>query len=135
MVSNHHYYEILETAQAADMTFANEHLEAFANSFVIGNKSARWIDLLRNRPKKVFGISHKLESDLDRRFCSLTSDLGKYATEKIGIYYDFADSPICVSGKDALILGTDRDAIFSLVPGRSALLFSHEGRAWECTKT
>ncbi len=128
------YYEIFEKAQKADESFANMHLKAFVHSFVIKVRRARWEELLCKRPKKIFEMSHKLEDVLEKRFCSLTSQVNQYKTKTVGLYYDFSESPLLVTGEDALLLGTDRDAIFSLVAGKKALFFFHEGRVWACSK-
>lgn len=128
------YYEIIEKAQKADDAYANKHLKAFVNSFIIKAKRSRWSELLCKRPKKIFEMCHKLEEIIDKRHCFLTMDLDDYYTERIGLFYDFLDPPLCITGNDALTLGIDNDAIFSLAPGKRALLFSHEGRVWSCRK-
>jgi hypothetical protein len=128
------YYKILNNAHHADPKLAELHLSSFVESFLTKGRRERWKALLAKQNFKTYTDASKLEGCLDTHQCeTCVSPVHVLHTIK-GVFYNFVDSPLIVSGKDALILGLNRDAIFSSRPGKSAFFFSHEGRLWLCQK-
>ena len=134
MSANDRYYVLWDRSEPCDRPLADEHLKGFANSFVQKNRRARWRQLLDKRGKKLFAESHSLERALDQAYCQKVDGVDRLDLGAQGVYYDFLDEPRLVKSKDAVEMGVDRDAVFSVVAGRKAVLFSHEGRAWLCQK-
>jgi hypothetical protein len=97
-------------------------------------EEGRWLELLTRRPRRIDRYSSKMHADLDRRVCA---NMGQRLTETPGlkgegVYYDFYDSPRVVPVEALLNLNVPGDAIYSLVPGKLAVYFFHEGEVWIC---
>lgn len=128
-------YQVYENAELCNEELEHMHLEGFAKSFIKNAHMDRWINMLTVKRKNLYKNSSKLENHLDKTHCILVSK----ATDKIpqnaeGMYFDFIDRPIIVTHEVGYKLGGYADAIFSLEAGKYAYYFSHEGRAWLCTK-
>lgn len=126
---------IENNSDSCDETMLTQHLEKFVSSFVLPDRQGKWEHLLLKNRKRSYKNSSKLESHLTKQFCLLVKKEDMYINlETKGVFYDFRDSSFFVSLEDALILGDYQDAIFSMIPGKLALYFSHEGRIWLCQK-
>jgi hypothetical protein len=55
---------------------------------------------------------------------------------KLGVYFDGTEPPCRITAPEASTLATERnvDAMFSMVPGKLALFFFHEGWSWKCER-
>src|SRR5260221_231067 len=104
----------------------DHHLAAFAEAFVIPARRERWQELLTRRGKNTFANSAKLAAVLDARYCSRDGDWGVDDSHS-GVYYDFSGEPEVMTLAQATEKGYFRDAIFSMIPGKFALHFFHEG--------
>lgn len=49
-----------------------------------------------------------------------------------GVFYDFHGSPRVVPVEMLLNVNSPGDAIYSLIPGKLAIYFFHEGEVWLC---
>lgn len=127
-------WEILDTASEIAGSVYDEHMTAFVESFVEGNRRDRWLYLLLERPKNVFRNSHKLYNDLNRSQCFRCKDTNEIALDQRGVYYDFYSAPKNLTLREALLVGADSDGIFSIKPGKIALYFFHESEIWLCKR-
>ena len=128
------YYALWDNTEPCARNIADEHLLSFVDAFVEQPRRTRWKQLMKKRGQKLFEISHKLEAVLDHSSCRRIDDVHACFREAEGVFYEFSDEPRWVSLDIAVALGTDRDAVFSITPGKRAILFSHEGRFWLCQK-
>lgn len=124
-------WEVLEACPVADEAAWLQHAAGFALAFVVSAKRERWTELLAWRPRRIGGDSHKLHSDLDRRHCRVVAELPA-AIRGSGLFYGFFDAPRMVPAESAAMVAGGGDAIFSLVPGKLAVYFFHEGEMWLC---
>ncbi len=123
---------------------AERHLRAFALSFVEKNHAGRWIHLLVEKLEKSGEALHRLEYQLDGRYCreagrgadTFPSSLAEVYGSARGVYFDGSEPPCKISVAEAATLVTERfaDAIFSLVAGRRALYFHHSSGMWVCER-
>lgn len=113
---------------------ADHHLECFVRAFVQKSRQDRWNHLLRKRDTKTYNSSHKLYDVLDRAYAK-SSDLESIDETKAGCFYDFSDIPESLTFAQALKRGLNRDAIFSIDPGKFAIFFFHEGDILICRRT
>jgi hypothetical protein len=127
--------ELLEATPVADEVTYLRHMTAFVEAFVLAARRERWLYLLREKPKRAPRDAHKLRNDLDVRWCtgpwSYGDDLG---LTQDGVYYEFFGEPHVLSPAEAESIGTGRDAIYSVVPGRLAVFFFHEFETWLCRR-
>ncbi len=124
-------WETLASCPLAAEELWLQHAARFAAVFVAPAKRERWSRLLARRPRRIFGDSHKLHTDLDRRTCRLVADLPAGICGD-GLFYGFSDAPRVVPAALAAVAAGGGDAIFSLVPGELAVYFFHEGEVWLC---
>ena len=114
--------------EVVDEATRENHLTAFVQSFVVREKKARWIQILNNKPDKARRDGHNIIGDLDYRWDSMR-DL-KNLKQK-GVYYEFTEKALWLPTEDALSIGQQQDAIFSIEPGKLAVFFFHEFRLFE----
>jgi hypothetical protein len=124
-------WDELESCPTADEELWQKHVEGFVTAFIVPAKRERWLELLTRRPRRIGRDSHKMHSDLDRRTCCKFGSVVPPALKGDGLFYGFHDVPRVVSVELAAQL-TWSDAILSLVPGKLALYFFHEGEVWLC---
>lgn len=124
-------FELLEACPIADEAEWLRHAEGFASAFVVPAKQERWAEMLAQRPRRIGRNSHKLHADLNRKRCQLVSTLPTLVRGS-GLFYGFFDAPRIVPASSAAIAAGGGDAIFSLVPGKLAVYFFHEGEVWLC---
>ena len=124
-------WDALDACPVADEAAWLEHVTGFTDAFIVAAKRERWLELLTRRPRRIGRQSHKMHTDLDRRRCRNVGWAVPADLKGEGLYYDFAGSPqvVPVELLRQLQLG---DAILSLVPGKLALFFFHEGEVWLC---
>jgi hypothetical protein len=125
------WWQLLETCPVADESEWLQHVTGFVAAFVVPAKRERWAELLARRPRRIGRHSHKLHSDLDRRTCRQVAELPA-AVRGDGLFYGFFDAPRVVPATSAAVAAGASDAIFSLVPGKLAVFFFHEGEMWLC---
>ena len=113
---------------------AQLHLTAFVMAFVVPEKRDRWGELLSRRGRNTFRNSSKLMDALDKRYCVQVDGNWNLLPSRHGVFYDFCGEPEVKSLAEAIVLGNDTDAIFSLDPGHLAIHFSHEGWSWICQR-
>ncbi len=110
------------------------HLAAFVDAFVVAIRRERWKDLLLLRRNRAFRDSSKLMDHLDTRFCRRVDGAFGLARDVRGVFYDFSEEPHWTSLQEARERGEHHDAIFSVVPGKVAIHWSHEGWSWLCRR-
>jgi hypothetical protein len=124
-------WQLLEACPNADEAEWLQHAAGFVTSFVAPARRERWAELFARRPRRIRRDSHKLHSDLDRRTCRRVAELPA-ALRGDGLFYGFFDAPQVVPAGSAAVAAGAGDAIFSLVPGKLAVFFFHEGEVWLC---
>ena len=122
----------MESSPVAEEAMWIEHASRFVTAFVVPARRDRWRWLLLERPRRIGRDSHKLHSDLDPRFCQSEGVLPPEVLTGEGLYYPFADLPRVVPASSIDLAVGNGDAIFSLVPGKLAVYFFHEGEIWLC---
>lgn len=120
-----------------------QHMIGFIDNFIISNQKDRWKHLLVKNRKRAWKNAGKLESHLVTKNCTLLkiNDLPINFDNK-GIYYNFYNfydddkKFLYINNKNAFILGQNEDAIYSIIPGKLVLYFSHiqENKIWLCKK-
>lgn len=126
-------WDILSAAPLADEEVWTEHFTRFVESFVQKDRSERWLHLLLSRPKQIYSNSHKLHQHLDWSKCSQLEDTSQLNQKSKGLYYNFINEPMILTVADALIAGPEDDGILSVVPGKLAVYFFHEGNHLLCS--
>ena len=112
----------------------DNHLSSFVHSFVLNSRRERWLDLLMNQKDKAAQVKSKLVNALDERYCRRVKTINGVDPGTMGVFFDFYSSPSVVPLSDAMTKGDCRDAIFSVLPGKLAIVFFHEGELWFCAK-
>ncbi len=123
-------YEIFEKAIDSSSEEADKHLIEFFKAFMPKQRNERWIHLAKKRSSRAHRDSHKLSGLLNFGLATKitnASNLGKYSD---GVYWDFIDNPIITTPREAFVLGDYQDGIYSLIPGKLAIFFFHEGDIW-----
>lgn len=122
---------------------AEKHLRAFAELFIDKNYSDRWIHITIEKREKAEREIHKFERHLNIRYCGLMADVDAFPVSlaetygtKVGVYFDGTESATYMTAPEAASLAEERntDAMFSLVAGKLAIFFFHEGWNWECER-
>jgi hypothetical protein len=54
--------------------------------------------------------------------------------KKSGVYYGFMSEPTVLTLAEAFEQGYYNDAVFSLIAGKAAIHFHHEGWIWYCRR-
>lgn len=118
-----------------DISDIEQHMRSFAEAFILSGRKEKWIGLLCERPDTITKSSSKLFNHLDHNFIEqndLLVDVAPYDTA--GIFYNFSDSPKCISLREAIDAGEGSNAIFSIKPGELAVCFFHDGWNFVCKK-
>lgn len=112
-----------------------QHLQAFAEAFIIDSRRETWVELLRERPDTLFFKSTKLFNYLDHNYVEQDNALSNMAEEDVvGVFYDFKHDPKVISFKQACEEGKTHDAIFSIIAGKLVIYFFNEGWNFVCKK-
>lgn len=120
-------WAILDAAPPAEEATLTQHFSAFVASFVEQVRRERWLHFLLNRPRQVFKNGRNLYGCLDERRYSPLKDPSQLQHKGQGVFYGFIDEPVLLTLEEAVVAGYYRDAIFSMIPGKKAIFFSHEG--------
>jgi hypothetical protein len=131
MATRNRWNEMQAKYEAVDKETCQRHLAAFVKSFVVREKRERWVNILLNKPDKARRDGHNIIGDLDRDRCSFISSNDLAKRKHKGVYYEFSDKALWLPVEDALSVGQQVDAIFSLEEGRLAIFFNHEFRLFE----
>ena len=107
------------------------HLQSFVDSFVVSARKDRWKGLFAKRSGKLHRQSHKLYQALDRRYCQVEPDPKGFDWNSKGVYFDFCSEPFFKSFNEAWTFH-GFEAILSLIPGKLAFYFFHEGELFVC---
>ncbi len=127
----------------ADRVEATKHIADFVQAFVDRTFRHRWMHGLLEKPSKAKETLVKFGRHLDQRRCRLLEgpELHLEALEVMcgprkGLYFDGLDEPCFVTAEEASTRANNAcsDAIFSIVLGRKAIFFFHEGWAWLCER-
>ena len=123
-----------ENDRKCDKETYRDHMVKFVSTFVEKHHRERWLHFLINRPKQLHSNSAKLRNHLDRRYCIEMSTLERLHSDRMGVFCDFFDfsDPLFVNTTRAIALAGSRDALFSVVPGKLAACFFHEGTVLIC---
>ncbi|WP_425617450.1 hypothetical protein NA78x_001128 [Anatilimnocola sp. NA78] len=124
--------KILTAAEPADLALWEAHARAFVTAFVQKPRRDRWLFLLLQPTEKTRHNSHKLHADLDRAKCREVKWPWKPGPTAFGIYDQFTGDPKLISTDDIMLVGPMYDSIYSLVPGKRAVFFFHEGEMLLC---
>lgn len=118
-----------------------EHLEAFIAAFVEEHRRDRARHIMLEAPHKALDELHKLPDWVrDARASELVGSAGfpaalarRFGTRR-GVYVDQSLHCACLTSAEAATWAgmKSSDAIFSMEPGVTALLFHHEGGIWLC---
>ncbi|HEX9998769.1 MAG TPA: hypothetical protein VGB45_16660 [Abditibacterium sp.] len=132
--------EILAKYEEVDKETFQSHLSAFAQSFVMKEKKERWMHILLNKPEKARQIGPHIIGDLDKNLCGSSNRDALAKHKGKGVYYEFSNpqKALWLPIEDALSVGQQFDAIFSIEEGRLAVFFNHEFlffEEWICVNT
>jgi hypothetical protein len=127
-------WELLAACPVADEALWRKHVEGFVR-FITSTKRERWQEQLTDRPRRIVQHSHKMHSDLDRRVCTNVGLKLPDGLKGEGLFYDFSGEPRVVPVELLMNFELSSDAIYSLVPGKLAFYFFHEGEVWMCQAT
>jgi len=133
------------------------HLRGFIRNFIAEEAQERWLDyLIAKRPlwfalemppknikvlHKAYGLLNNISFQEDyvtpiEGADTFPLSLAPVYGGALGVYFDLHTAPCKMTAAQAATKATEgyADAIFSLVAGRSALAFHHEGGLWRCKK-
>ena len=108
-------------------------VELHLQSFVVSARKVRWKELFAKRNDKLHRQSHKLYQALDPRFCQVDPVPKGFDWNSVGVYFDFRSEPLFKSFNDAWTFH-GFEAILSLIPGKLAFYFFHEGELFVCRR-
>ncbi|AZP12548.1 hypothetical protein EJN92_11350 [Undibacterium parvum] len=124
-------------ADECSLEVQETHLIAFARAFILGDRAERWLHMTVENPKKARVALAKLPESLNPQFCKRISGADAWPeslTDRLG-----SDRGVYFNGKGAArrtiiaqAAAIRNDAVFSLVPGKLAVCFFHEGWTWIC---
>lgn len=137
------FYFIEVNPQPCTSEEVKQQLRAFAESFIDKHYVDRWIHITLEKPKKARAEIHKFERHLCPKYCKMLNNadafpvpLAEVYGAKLGIYFDGTEPPCKITAPEAASLSTERniDALFSIIPGKLALFFHHDGWSWKCAR-
>ena len=114
-----------------------EHIEKLVDSFVLKNRRERWHFLFKRNDIKTYHNSHKLFNDLSPDYRKRDDELKTIVNLDVqGFIYDIGrEKPRIGNLKQMLKEYTCFDAIFSIIPGKLAIFFFHEGEIFVLRKS
>ncbi|WP_439136063.1 hypothetical protein [Pseudomaricurvus sp.] len=119
----------------SELSNTKNHMESFAKAFVESSRKERWVGFLGHHKSKNYKRSAELFNHLDERFIVRNDSLEGVADfQDLGVFYDFLDEPALITFQEACAIGNNKDAIFSIIPGKLAVYFFHEGWNYVCSK-
>jgi hypothetical protein len=137
------FYFIEVNPQPCSSEDADKHLRGFAEAFIDKAHVDRWIHIIFEKQKKAENELRKFERHLDSRYCTMLNSADTFPVSlseeygtKLGIYFDGSEPPCKITAPEAGSLVAERstDAIFSMIPGKLAIFFFHEGWSWKCER-
>ena len=111
-------------------TSTEQHLSAFVDAFVVPARRERWKYLLARRRKGALRDSTRLMGHLDMRLSKQVDGNFELTLNTQGVFYDFYHEPRLISLEKAEDASRNQDAILSVIPGKLAVYWSHEGWSW-----
>lgn len=117
------------------------HLRAFVKSFIIEPRRDRcihiFIESLQKAVRELHQIDRWLDLEVSRKLegsASFPRSLQNALGSARGVYFDGSSPCHLLTPAEAATLATEHssDAILSLVPGKRALVFHHEGHVYLC---
>jgi len=114
-----------------------EHIEKFVDSFVLKQRRERWHFLFKKNDTKTYHSSYKLLKDLSPEYRVRDDQLKTIDNIEVqGVIYDIGrEKPRIDNLKQVLKEHTYFDAIFSIIPGKLAIFFFHEGEIFVLRKS
>lgn len=112
------------------------HLAEFGKAFMDRNHIHRWIHITQEKPEKASDELGKLLWGIDTKFQHVVSGSSAFPDSlerrfgvTRGVYFDGMEEPCKVTAMEASTLAAERsyDALFSIIPGESAIFFFHHG--------
>lgn len=119
----------------------NLHVDGFIDAFIVAESRTRVRKAMRRVGWRGAANQHLLVERLDRRLCVLDEDQSRPAqwpAEYLapGVYVDDVRDGLRLGVADAAALAQVRGVagLFSVVPGRLAILFNFEWGVWYCRR-
>ena len=129
------------------------HLREFIRAFISKKYQNRWMHIIFEKPEKGKIEFSKFENHLNENYCKLLDTypeindftfLNSFFIQKgigiqqfveltPGILYQPGFKPIKITFNEAM-RKANWDSIFSIIPGKLAVFFYHEGWSWLCYK-
>lgn len=112
------------------------HLAEFGHAFVSRDRRERWTHITQERPEKAKDEIGKLIWETNEQLHEplfgsngFPNALKKRFGNKMGVYFNGIDEPCKVTAVEASSLAASYpvDALFSIMPGKLAIFFFHEG--------
>jgi hypothetical protein len=130
------FYFVEVNAEPCTKSELRMHLAEFGRAFIARNHLDRWTHVTQERPAKAKDELGKFILAIDEKFQEtlygsdgFPNALAKRFSGEPGVYFDGIEEPCKVTAVEASTLAVERtaDALFSIVPGRLAIFFFHEG--------
>jgi hypothetical protein len=119
------------------------HLQAFVSSFIVKSRRDRCLHILLESPSKARRELHHIDRWLDPNLSreldgssGFPGPLEATLGSNVGVYFDDSLRSHLLTPAEAATLATVHaaDGILSLVPGKRALVFHHEGAVYLCER-
>jgi hypothetical protein len=130
-------------SRPAPATEVEVHLRGFIAAFIQPRAQSRWEHCLLEDPEKAREHLQHFHRDLDPAHCRALRGAdcfprrlaGAYG-DPVGVYFTGNSGAQLVTAAEAATLATGdfADALLSLVPGKRALCFDHDGGVWACER-
>ena len=137
-----HRRKIVHESRVALRDDLLNHMQMFTNAFMKQYRKKEWRKQFLEKLDYVCYHSHYIPSHLNGEYCTkLERDVLEYVDKNCkGIFWDFIDDPLFVTMEEATVLsqlyypGLLGDAVFSIDPGRLAVVFSERNGTWLCKR-
>jgi hypothetical protein len=119
------------------------HLRAFVSAFINADAQGRWDHCLFAVPQRAQQQLQRFHLNLDPAYCrelqggeGFPLRLAEVYGNQVGVYFDCESNALIVTAAEAatLVVEYGVDALLSLVPGKRALCFDHDGGIWACER-
>lgn len=130
--------KVLDAAHLVDLAERDLHMTQFVHSFVVKNRRDRWLHLLLKPNSAIGRNSHKLSSDLDRKYCNIVDHAAipsQVSPNRFGIFDTLRGEPRRVTLGQIWSYDLFNDNLYLIHPGRLALFFFHEYELFVCEKS
>ena len=130
------FYFVDVHPQPCSLTELQLHLVEFGKTFINSNRLERWKHVTQVKPEKAKDELAKLISESETKYrqtlngsSAFPNALKKRFGNNLGVYFDGVKDACKVSALEASTLAAESygDALFSLVPGKLAIFFFHDG--------